>query len=131
MNKWNKDVQEKDIQIENIKVFYILNIFPHFCLITKIIFQMPNLMFKSKQLMFVSYLFKKQLEAVENDKSGLKQSSSVTEDKYKLAKSKINELSEKMDEVVRLTNKEKDEILAKYRAAKETIRKLLDQVPIY
>ncbi len=47
-----------------------------------------------------------------------------------MAKSKINELSEKMDEVVRLTNKEKDEILAKYRAAKETIRKLLDQVSI-
>jgi hypothetical protein len=60
----------------------------------------------------------------------LKQSSSITEDKYKLAKSKINELSEKMDEVVRLTNKEKDEILAKYRAAKETIRKLLDQVSV-
>ena len=54
----------------------------------------------------------------------------LPEDKYKLAKSKINELSEKMDEVVRLTNKEKDEILAKYRAAKETIRKLLDQVTI-
>ena len=24
MNKWNKDVQEKDLQIENIKVFFIL-----------------------------------------------------------------------------------------------------------
>ena len=73
-------------------------------------------------------LLKKDLAETEKEKEELNRLSSMSEEKYGLSKAKLAEMVEKMNQVVGLTNKEKEEILAKYRAAKETIKKFQDQI---